>query len=402
MSNVLEGSIKFPHGPRTSYGMKEWVTILAEMCKSGTSAADAVDTLKGDCKAVPTDKWFMDIMHTVNPRTMQKICRNLVSESASLAIRAGIYKDGRSGVMVGIDKHKKCRYDKNNMRYLIYSEPKNGTKRFEAYATMQIVDGPINATLQSVRVTRDMDNVDFIREFAHTIHNYDIRVRLALLDREFFAVDVMQAIIDAGLDYLMPAVKTIRIKKLIDEYHNGTGSQVIEHTIKNSRGEEHTFRLIIVKRDDKKKDKKASKNDDGNADSDPTDKYVVFATSLSAAQALREIEALPDDYRRRWGIETGYRQIDSVTPWTTSRDDRYRQFLFAAAIFMYNMWAIERARALEFHTKITLKMLARMVLAVARNLLPDAPDDDPGGGPDPCITQAARQGQTNVEEAATA
>ena len=42
-------------------------------------------------------------------------------------------------------------------------------------------------------------------------------------------------------------------------------------------------------------------------DADATERYHVFATNLSPARALDEIETLPEEYRRRWGIETGYK-----------------------------------------------------------------------------------------------
>ena len=67
--------------------------------------------------------------------------------------------------------------------------------------------------------------------------------------------------------------------------------------------------------------------------------YVVFATNLDAARVRREIRKLPEDYQKRWDVKTGYRQIEEVRPWTTSRDLAFRLMLFYTSLFMYNVWA---------------------------------------------------------------
>ncbi|MCG8530438.1 MAG: transposase [Desulfovibrionales bacterium] len=393
LSRVLDGSVEFSRDPRAVYGRDEWMAILAEMGRSGTTAADAIEALKEEGRDVPSERWFLDVVHSIRPAVLQSVCDGMVSETARLAIREGVYSGGR-GATVGIDKHLIGRYDRNNMRHLAYSEPKNGTKRFEAYATMQIVGGPINATLRSARVTRGTDNVDFVREFMRVLDYYNLRTRLVLLDREFYAVDVTRAIAGSGRDFLMPAVRNARVKRLIEDFDSGTGGAVVEHTIRNSRGEESSFRLVIVRRAGDR-GKKAAGGGEEIADG-----YAVFATSLPASRALSEIGDLPEEYRGRWGIETGYRQIESVRPWTTSRDDAYRRFLFAFALFLYNMWAIERARAGARLGNITLRMLARMALAVARQRLPAVPDDP--GGRDPGTGAAARHVRACAGEAAAA
>ena len=70
------------------------------------------------------------------------------------------------------------------------------------------------------------------------------------------------------------------------------------------------------------------------------EKYHVFATSMISCKALKEIDHLPDEYRKRWGIETGYRQVNEIRPRTTSRDATFRMILFYTALLMYNMWAV--------------------------------------------------------------
>ena len=52
---------------------------------------------------------------------------------------------------------------------------------------------------------------------------------------------------------------------------------------------------------------------------------------------------LPEEYRRRRGTGTAYRQIEEAGPRTTGRSGTFRMILFLASLFMYNMWAAEHA-----------------------------------------------------------
>ena len=106
--------------------------------------------------------------------------------------------------------------------------------------------------------------------------------------------------------------------------------------------------------------------------------YVVFATNLDAARVRREIRRLPEDYRRRWGIETGYRQIEEVRPWTTSRDLAFRLMPFHAPLFMYNMWAVERRRKGADPADITLSSIVHVAVLVLLCRIAGVPFD-PGG-----------------------
>ena len=101
------------------------------------------------------------------------------------------------------------------------------------------------------------------------------------------------------------------------------------------------------------------------SDADTTERYHVFATNLSPARALDEIETLPDEYRRRWGIETGYKQVEQVRLRTTSRNASFRAVMFYVSLFMYNIWAVEQCRADSSYDRVTLALVAYATLTAA-------------------------------------
>ena len=45
-------------------------------------------------------------------------------------------------------------------------------------------------------------------------------------------------------------------------------------------------------------------------------------------------------YRRRWGIETSYRQIGDFLPRTSSPTFSVRLFYFLFAVALYNLWVL--------------------------------------------------------------
>ncbi len=381
--NILSGllavsGIRFPTGRSTPYGLPEWTAMLVEMCSRGIAAETAARDL--GAKGMPTGKWFRNAMHTVCPDRAGVFGSGMLDHTVHLAKRAGMR--GGGDVLVAVDKHLIPRFDIGNMISLIFSARKNGTNKFEAYATMQVVAGPVNAVLDCARVTRGTDNVDFVRRFVHILDRHKIRPRLMLVDREFFAVDVMLALNGMRRKFLMPAVKTAGIKRAVLEHHRGKREAVSAYVMKNAAGQSVTYRLLMQKVrkwsdvDDCEPGKKGGKK--RTRDQKIVAMYVVFATNLGAARVRREVRRLPEDYRRRWGIETGYRQIEEVRPRTTSRDLAFRLMLFYASLFMYNMWAIERRRNGANPADLTLESIVCMAASIVLRDVAGVPFD-PGG-----------------------
>jgi len=74
--------------------------------------------------------------------------------------------------------------------------------------------------------------------------------------------------------------------------------------------------------------------------------YTYFYTNLDPSEVSPE--ELASDYRRRWGIETGFRVIkEEFLPKSASPDSRVRTFYFNFAAHMYNIWTAANIRCAE-------------------------------------------------------
>jgi len=103
-------------------------------------------------------------------------------------------------------------------------------------------------------------------------------------------------------------------------------------------------------------------------DAKPTDavvdRYVAFFTNMSVERVILAYEQLPEEYRKRWGIETGFRVQDNVQAKTASPNYAVRVVYVMLSTFLYNIWVYANvilARKLRMELKkprIKLSQLA--------------------------------------------
>lgn len=378
MINVLlllfnTAGIKFSTRHNALYGVKEFVAMLTKMAELATTATTAARTLEH--KNMPSAKWFLDMMHSIPIEDMEKLCKDMLAYTTDQAREAGYLDNVR--IYAGIDKHLISRYDRI-IRWLIRAMRKNGTNKFEVYATVQAVGHKVNITLGCFRFIRGEHNVDFIREFIQTLDEQRIKTRALLLDREFFAVDVMKLIHKMKRKFIMPAKKTPGIIRAIEQYHKGKRKAVSRYTVKNKNGDCFEFTLLI-KRKSREELARLKKKKKKGEELSISEQYIVFATNIPVKDAVREMCLIPKAYRLRWGIETGYKQIEEIRPWTTSRDEAYRMLLFHVSVFMLNMWALERVKKGVNPREMTLRTLVEATARIIVSQIANIPTDRGGG-----------------------
>ncbi|HEC87580.1 MAG TPA: hypothetical protein ENI49_06950 [Thermoplasmatales archaeon] len=68
------------------------------------------------------------------------------------------------------------------------------------------------------------------------------------------------------------------------------------------------------------------------------DEWKVFAYATNIPVTADNAFKLAEDYRGRWGIETGYRMKEDVRGRTCSRNYVIRLFFQLPSILLYNLW----------------------------------------------------------------
>lgn len=154
-----------------------------------------------------------------------------------------------------------------------------------------------------------------------------IACKRVLLDRYYFTVPVMKWLQKRDLPHIIPAVMRGRPPKRGKKakgLRSAKAWKAGSHAYTHRAGKESVdFRLVITYRSHRHRrtKKRASKK-------------MFFATwkvRLSPAE-VREM------YRRRFGIETSYRQLNQSRSRTSSRDPLYRFLLVGLSLFLRNLW----------------------------------------------------------------
>jgi hypothetical protein len=68
------------------------------------------------------------------------------------------------------------------------------------------------------------------------------------------------------------------------------------------------------------------------------DRYLTFATNISKPRAGQFSILIPQEYRRRWGIETGFRVQGTIEAKTTSKNHVLRLLYHMYSVVLYNIW----------------------------------------------------------------
>ena len=168
---------------------------------------------------------------------------------------------------------------------------------------------------------------DVLERLWQQVNESKIACKMALLDRYFFTVPVMQRLQKLGVPFIIPVVmrgpkpKRGKKPKGLRAYSGSkAGSYAYTHRAKS---ESVDFRLVINYKTGR--DRRTKKR---------TVKKMFFA----AWKVRLTPTQVRDAYRGRFGIEASYRQLNQSRARTSSRDPLYRFLLVGLALFLRNLW----------------------------------------------------------------
>lgn len=228
---------------------------------------------------------------------------------------------------VAIDWHLQPYYGEpyKSRNEIYHSKPKQGTKKFHAYASACIVEYGRRYTLALTWVRRREAMVKVLRRLLEQIRKTGLKIRYLLMDRAFFNVPVMQFLQEENLPFLMPVMFRGRRSK---KHRKATGLRAIRqkpagwyrYTMKN-RKQQVTFRICVGYRTNRKDGKRVQK------------KLLFAAWRVNGTPT-----EIRQRYRLRFGIETSYRQMRQARIYTCTRNPLLRLFFLAVGLILRNIW----------------------------------------------------------------
>jgi Transposase DDE domain len=306
-------------------GWKCTATVVLNILLRAASRSISVSAACRDLADAPSDQAVMTALEEGLPKTLSVLERRL-NEALTGALPRRMR---RHRWQVAIDWHLTPYYGQpyESRNEIYYGKPRQGTKQFHAYASACIIDHGQRYTLALSWVRRHESTVVVLRRLMARIRALGLKIRHVLLDRAFFSVSVVELLQHERLPFLMPVVLRGRKPK---KRRQATGLRWIkqqaagwyQHTMKN-KNREVTLPVCVGYRTHKnRKDGKQVKQ-----------KLLFAAWRVSGSPT-----EIRQRYRKRFGIETSFRQLRQARIYTCTRQPRLRLLFIAVALVLRNLW----------------------------------------------------------------
>jgi hypothetical protein len=266
-------------------------------------------------------------------------------------------------------------------------QSRRGTTHFHDYATAYVVRKGYRFTLAMAWIRQDDSFTDVLKRLLRQVRQCGVRVRLVLLDRGFFSAEVVRYLQAARTPFLMPLKAAGRrprdkrkaprgARRFFEQKRGGWA----RHTWRGGKGRGRRVSVQVCicclnyagwKR---KRGRYALV-------------YAYWGFRPGSIAWIRQT------YRRRFGIETSYRQMERARIRTTTRDPLRRLLFAGIALLLRNAWVwlhlmrlasrhgdvvtlhLERLRFTDLLLK--LQMFAEQLLGPDRLDLPQLPPSQP-------------------------
>jgi putative transposase len=202
------------------------------------------------------------------------------------------------------------------------SQAKSGTTHFHVYASAYIIRKNKRVTVAVAYVRAGQTLLEVVLCLLERLQTLDIGLKRLLLDRQFATVEVIRYLDRQAWQSILPV--PARSNQLKDLKRSARYSHSLPYTMRSPKSGQVTFSLHVVCRY-----KRGRRGQRGR-------ERLLFAVLGQPWHGSSG--RLADTYRTRFGIETGYRLMNSVRARTSSRDPKLRFLLVGLAFALLNLW----------------------------------------------------------------
>ncbi|MDE0525409.1 MAG: transposase, partial [Thaumarchaeota archaeon] len=362
----------FHAGPNAKYKAADIVRFLILMCARNASPRRVSKTYRSKFgkKAVPSDATPLNRIGGTSPGDTRASCDAMLEVTLGEPLRLGLF---RRPVITATDEHDiPVHFGEIDEEFMAKGKPKSGTSKRLRYTTVKAVGGSgAGLTLAARPTGKRHQKAGVVREQIGQIRGLGIKSRMHLLDKGFYAVDVINALDEIGQTFIMPARWSGKLAGIVDAYEKKTGPGVLPYAVRGKGGAEAVVTLVIVR-------KKGAKKGDA-----ARDRFRAFVTNAPAHRARGLMSSVPRLYKKRWGIETGYRCAKQCRPFTCSRNPSARLALFYFTMLVYNLramvnWFVRRddPGASRLRPPVELYMMLEKYADILERMLADGTDTE--------------------------
>jgi len=331
----LESFLTYDLKEGAIYSKREHLKLLLSTSMLNGFATGVSNAL-GDSS--PTGETLLSYIKTQKKEILKEAFDRLVNENVRRLRRQRRF---RMPLPVAVDLHDIMYYgDHDNTPMVIGTKHTDGSNYAFKYLTASVlVDGQrlVVAVLPLESVKKDIPSctVEIIQKLRVKLK---VRIRYLVFDGGFFSIVILRLLEQSKLRYIVRMPQTNKTKKMRLWHGRRFTYRTSGHHRKKS--EQISFEVAVVY--------------------DETKGYkYLFATNIPSYYRPETILKL---FKKRWGIETGYRMSNQFLIKTTSKNYIIRLFYYLFACLVYNAWVMYNSRRSAKETSIGVIQMKIIIL----------------------------------------
>jgi len=314
--------IKLPKSAK--YSLQDTLTVLLHAATSTSNSSESASNdlrLNSQDKKIPSSDTINKYIKSNNIGDLLSSFRKINQSIVNTLNLQGTTHD------VAIDFHDISFYGNKNTPNVRGIKAKNGTSWGYSFCTIDII-GNIKLTLDVIDINGFTKNYRMlIQSMLERVQKTGINIGTLFMDREFFHIEPISVAHKLKIDFVIAAKSNAKINGMLQEHKKKFGR--ISTIFKYHFGKGGpTFNIVAVVNSEYDPMKKTGK---GNRE------FYLFATNLKFRSIHEFIAIVPEEYRKRWNIETGYRVKNAFKIRTCSKSPVVRTLYFVLQCILYNV-----------------------------------------------------------------
>jgi Transposase DDE domain len=331
---------------------------LVQLLVRAAAAMRSLSAIVHEAQAVPSWETVRQALRKYLPGQPQDLLP-ATTQALQRRLPKGLRRRPRT---MAIDWHLRPFYGSPRPPGVVRGQPKAGTKYFFAYASLLVLRRGQSFTVGLTPVTQGEKQTTVIARLLEQAEQAGLRVRRLLLDRGFYGAATIHWLQQRDLAFLMPMLQRGKAGR---SKATSTGTQkffvrgrrgwtTYTWTTPRRRGHRHSEKITVTV------DVCMAPPPKGRGRKKGPLVYACYRLPKLSPDAVRRL------YRKRFGIETSYRQLGEGLASSCSRNRVYRFLLVAIALVLRNLWVwlhwrflakrTEQGRKFRLH-RLTLRTL---------------------------------------------
>ena len=277
-----------------------------------------------------------------------QIAQNMLDRQLIEARNANLIKPQ---VNLIVDFNEQAYYGKRTDSAINGTNRQKGTEKMRHYMRYMLISDNIHLFAGSHLVHKGQSKIPIIQEVLEHIHQLGFEIKQVLWDREFYRAELFDSVKSIGSQLITPAKKYKRVRQFVVDYLNGHHGRVFHYkftTGNNNKMKVSTWTWLIMAAknpDTLTEIKRAFRSKRLTLDEAANRIYAFMVVRLPSTNLDHWKRNLSNEYKKRWLIETGFRDINKLAPrWRTNLDHE-REIGEIFRMMIFNSWQLIQEKA---------------------------------------------------------